>query len=470
MREEEENMLEKLFHLKENKTTVKTEVTAGITSFFTMAYIIFVNPQILSAAGMDAGAVMLATCVASAIGTFLMAFLANYPFALAPGMGLNAFFAFTICGSMGYSWQAALAAVFISGCLFIIITVTGVREAIVRAIPMELKNAISVGIGFFIAFIGLKNANMLKFTIDPGKYQNFDGTIVADASPIPAFNFASASTLLAIFGLIVLAVLYVRKVKGALFLGILITSAVGCILQFALGIDVGVTAPTGGISIPSLAPTFMQFTHGFGELFNFSEGVGSVLMSVVSVLISLVLVDMFDTIGTLVGTASRAGMTDKDGNMPNMKEALLSDAIGTVVGACTGTSTVTTFVESASGVEAGVRTGLTAATTGVLFLACIFLAPVAAIIPAAATSSALIYVGVLMLMGLKNVNFEDMDQMVPVALMLIGMPISGSIGHAIGIGLISYTIIKVFGGKAKEVSVLTYAISLLFLVKFFLAV
>jgi len=252
MREEEENMLEKLFHLKENKTTVKTEVTAGITSFFTMAYIIFVNPQILSAAGMDAGAVMLATCVASAIGTFLMTFLANYPFALAPGMGLNAFFAFTICGSMGYSWQAALAAVFISGCLFIIITVTGVREAIVRAIPMELKNAISVGIGFFIAFIGLKNANMLKFTIDPGKYQNFDGTIVADASPIPAFNFASASTLLAIFGLIVLAVLYVRKVKGALFLGILITSAVGCVLQFALGIDVGVTAPTGGISIPRL--------------------------------------------------------------------------------------------------------------------------------------------------------------------------------------------------------------------------
>ena len=316
MREEEENMLEKLFHLKENKTTVKTEVTAGITSFFTMAYIIFVNPQILSAAGMDAGAVMLATCVASAIGTFLMAFLANYPFALAPGMGLNAFFAFTICGSMGYSWQAALAAVFISGCLFIIITVTGVREAIVRAIPMELKNAISVGIGFFIAFIGLKNANMLKFTIDPGKYQNFDGTIVADASPIPAFNFASASTLLAIFGLIVLAVLYVRKVKGALFLGILITSAVGCVLQFALGIDVGVTAPTGGISIPSLAPTFMQFTHGFGELFNFSEGVGSVLMSVVSVLISLVLVDMFDTIGTLIGTATRANMLDKEGNLP----------------------------------------------------------------------------------------------------------------------------------------------------------
>ena len=368
-------MFEKLFHLKENGTNVKIEITAGITSFFTMAYIIFVNPQILSAAGMDAGAVMLATCIASAIGTFLMAFLANYPFALAPGMGLNAFFAFTICGSMGYSWQAALAAVFISGCLFIIITVTGVREAIVRAIPMELKSAISVGIGFFIAFIGLKNANMLKFTIDPGKYQNFDGTIVADASPVPAFNFASASTLLAIFGLIVLAVLYVRNVKGALFIGILVTSAVGCVLQFVFGIDVGVSAPSAGISIPSLAPTFMQFTHGFGELFNFSEGVGTALLSVVSVLIALVLVDMFDTIGTLIGTATRANMLDKEGNLPRASGALLADAIATACGAVMGTSTVTTFVESASGVSEGGRTGLTSCTTAVLFLLAIIASP-----------------------------------------------------------------------------------------------
>lgn len=406
-------MFEKLFHLKENGTNVKTEITAGITSFFTMAYIIFVNPQILSAAGMDAGAVMLATCIASAIGTFLMAFLANYPFALAPGMGLNAFFAFTICGSMGYSWQAALAAVFISGCLFIIITVTGVREAIVRAIPMELKSAISVGIGFFIAFIGLKNANMLKFTIDPGKYQNFDGTIVADASPVPAFNFASASTLLAIFGLIVLAVLYVRNVKGALFIGILVTSAVGCVLQFVFGIDVGVSAPSAGISIPSLAPTFMQFTHGFGELFNFSEGVGTALLSVVSVLIALVLVDMFDTIGTLIGTATRANMLDKEGNLPRASGALLADAIATACGVVMGTSTVTTFVESASGVSEGGRTGLTSCTTAVLFLLAIIASPFLGLVPTAATAPVLIIVGVLMMASVKNINWNDFDTALP---------------------------------------------------------
>ena len=451
-------MFEKLFHLKENGTNVKTEITAGITSFFTMAYIIFVNPQILSAAGMDAGAVMLATCIASAIGTFLMAFLANYPFALAPGMGLNAFFAFTICGSMGYSWQAALAAVFISGCLFIIITVTGVREAIVRAIPMELKNAISVGIGFFIAFIGLKNANMLKFTIDPGKYQNFDGTIVADASPVPAFNFASASTLLAIFGLIVLAVLYVRNVKGALFIGILVTSAVGCVLQFVFGIDVGVSAPSAGISIPSLAPTFMQFTHGFGELFNFSEGVGTALLSVVSVLIALVLVDMFDTIGTLIGTATRANMLDKDGNLPRASGALLADAIATACGAVMGTSTVTTFVESASGVSA--------CTTAVLFLLAIIASPFLGLVPTAATAPVLIIVGVLMMASVKNINWNDFDTALPAFLTIACMPFAYSIADGIAAGFIFFTITKLFKGKAKEVHPIMYILCVLFILRF----
>ena len=455
-------MFEKLFHLKENGTNVKTEITAGITSFFTMAYIIFVNPQILSAAGMDAGAVMLATCIASAIGTFLMAFLANYPFALAPGMGLNAFFAFTICGSMGYSWQAALAAVFISGCLFIIITVTGVREAIVRAIPMELKSAISVGIGFFIAFIGLKNANMLKFTIDPGKYQNFDGTIVADASPVPAFNFASASTLLAIFGLIVLAVLYVRNVKGALFIGILVTSAVGCVLQFVFGIDVGVSAPSAGISIPSLAPTFMQFTHGFGELFNFSEGVGTALLSVVSVLIALVLVDMFDTIGTLIGTATRANMLDKDGNLPRASGALLATACGAVM----GTSTVTTFVESASGVSEGGRTGLTSCTTAVLFLLAIIASPFLGLVPTAATAPVLIIVGVLMMASVKNINWNDFDTALPAFLTIACMPFAYSIADGIAAGFIFFTITKLFKGKAKEVHPIMYILCVLFILRF----
>ena len=457
-------MFEKLFHLKENGTNVKTEITAGITSFFTMAYIIFVNPQILSAAGMDAGAVMLATCIASAIGTFLMAFLANYPFALAPGMGLNAFFAFTICGSMGYSWQAALAAVFISGCLFIIITVTGVREAIVRAIPMELKSAISVGIGFFIAFIGLKNANMLKFTIDPGKYQNFDGTIVADASPVPAFNFASASTLLAIFGLIVLAVLYVRNVKGALFIGILVTSAVGCVLQFVFGIDVGVSAPSAGISIPSLAPTFMQFTHGFGELFNFSEGVGTALLSVASVLIALVLVDMFDTIGTLIGTATRANMLDKEGNLPRASGALLADAIA--CGAVMGTSTVTTFVESASGVSEGGRTGLTSCTTAVLFLLAIIASPFLGLVPTAATAPVLIIVGVLMMASVKNINWNDFDTALPAFLTIACMPFAYSIADGIAAGFIFFTITKLFKGKAKEVHPIMYILCVLFILRF----
>ena len=461
-------MFEKLFHLKENGTNVKTEITAGITSFFTMAYIIFVNPQILSAAGMDAGAVMLATCIASAIGTFLMAFLANYPFALAPGMGLNAFFAFTICGSMGYSWQAALAAVFISGCLFIIITVTGVREAIVRAIPMELKSAISVGIGFFIAFIGLKNANMLKFTIDPGKYQNFDGTIVADASPVPAFNFASASTLLAIFGLIVLAVLYVRNVKGALFIGILVTSAVGCVLQFVFGIDVGVSAPSAGISIPSLAPTFMQFTHGFGELFNFSEGVGTALLSVVSVLIALVLVDMFDTIGTLIGTATRANMLDKEGNLPRASGALLADAIATACGAVMGTSTVTTFVESASGVSEGGRTGLTALVAGLLFGLSLFLSPIFLAIPAFATAPALIIVGFMMLTSITKIDFEDYTEAIPCFIAIIAMPFMYSISEGIAMGVISYVMINLISGKAKEknISALMYVLAVLFVLKY----
>ena len=465
-REEDFIVFEKLFHLKENKTDVKTEITAGVTSFFTMAYIIFVNPQILSASGMDAGAVMLATCISAALGTLLMAFLANYPFALAPGMGLNAFFAFTICGSMGYSWQAALAAVFISGCLFIVITVTGIREAIVRAIPMELKSAISVGIGFFIAFIGLKNAGMLKFTINPGSYQNFDGTIVADATPIPAFNFTSAPTLLAIFGLALLAILYVRQVKGSLFIGILATSALGCLLQFVFGIDVGVVAPTGGIHIPSLAPTFMQFTHGFGELFNFSEGIGAGMISILSVLIALVLVDMFDTIGTLIGTATRANMLDEDGNLPRASGALLADAIATVCGSMMGTSTVTTFVESASGVSAGGRTGLTACTTGVLFLLAIIASPFLGLVPAAATAPVLIIVGVLMMASVKNIDWTNFEIAMPAFLTIACMPFSYSIADGIAAGFLFFTLTKVFRGKAKEVHPIMYILCALFILRF----
>lgn len=460
-------LLENLFHLKENNTTVKTEVMAGLTSFFTMAYIIFVNPQILASAGMDAGAVMLATCISAALGTLLMAFLANYPFALAPGMGLNAYFAYTICGSMGYSWQAALAAVFLSGCIFIVITVTGVREAIVRAIPKSLKNAISVGIGFFIAFIGLKNANLLKFTIDPGNYtQTETGTILANASPVPAFNFAGASTLLAIFGLVVLAVLYVRRVKGALFLGILITSAVGCVLQFGLGIDVGVTAPAGLSSIPSLAPTFGKFAQGFGELFRLEDGFAAGILSVFSVLIALVLVDMFDTIGTLIGTAARADMLDEEGNLPRASGALLADAIATSVGAVLGTSTTTTFVESASGVSEGGRTGLTACTTGLLFLVAIVASPFLGLVPTAATAPVLIIVGVLMMANVVNIEWNDFEVALPAFLTIACMPFAYSIADGIAAGFLFYTINKLVRGKAKEVHPILYVLCALFVLRF----
>lgn len=292
------------------------------------------------------------------------------------------------------------------------------------------------------------------------------GTIVADASPVPAFNFASASTLLAIFGLIVLAVLYVRNVKGALFIGILVTSAVGCVLQFVFGIDVGVSAPSAGISIPSLAPTFMQFTHGFGELFNFSEGVGTALLSVVSVLIALVLVDMFDTIGTLIGTATRANMLDKDGNLPRASGALLADAIATACGAVMGTSTVTTFVESASGVSEGGRTGLTSCTTAVLFLLAIIASPFLGLVPTAATAPVLIIVGVLMMASVKNINWNDFDTALPAFLTIACMPFAYSIADGIAAGFIFFTITKLFKGKAKEVHPIMYILCVLFILRF----
>ena len=459
-------MLEKMFKLKENNTTAKTEVIAGITTFMTMAYILAVNPNLLSRAGMDPTAVLIATCLASFIGTFAMALLANYPFALAPGMGLNAYFAYTVVLGMGYSWEYALTAVFAEGIIFILLSATNVREAIFNAIPQNLKAAVSVGIGLFIAFIGLQNAKIViggstllqLFSVD--KYNEVNGVSAS-------FNDVGITVLLAIIGIIVTGILVVKNIKGNILWGILITWALGLICQ---GVGLYVPNPdlgfytlipdfSNGLSIPSIAPIFCKM--------DFS---GILSLNFVVILFAFLFVDMFDTIGTLVGTASRAGMVDKDGNMPQMKEALLADAVGTVAGAITGTSTVTTFVESASGVEAGGRTGLTAFTTGILFLACMFIAPIAAIIPAAATSSALIYVGILMISGLSKVDFTDIYQTVPAAIMLISMPISGSIGHGIGLALISYTIMKVFTGKAKDVSVLTYIISAIFLLKFFLVV
>ncbi|HBA49071.1 MAG TPA: NCS2 family permease [Lachnospiraceae bacterium] len=473
-------MLEKLFKLKENKTTVRTEIIAGLTTFMTMAYIIALNPNLLTgfgAEGMDLwNGVFMATCIASAIGMFVMAFLANKPFAMAPGMGLNSFFAIVVANivtitGMTYleSFQAALCIILVEGIVFILLSVLNVREQIVDAIPLGVRLGIAPAIGMMLMNIGIgSNAGVYSETGGPFyAMRDFFGSLTAGlAKENMGSGYAQmVLTVATMFvGLFIIVILAQKKVKAAVILGMLAASVVywageAIFLQ---------TNPFASLAAASFLPPFKDMAATTLFKFNFSGFAQIGGFTVVTLIVTFCIIDMFDTIGTLVGTASRAGMLDKNGKMPQMKEALLADAVGTVVGSATGTSTVTTFVESASGVEAGGRTGLTALTTGIVFLACMFIAPIAAIIPAAATSSALIYVGVLMLTGLKNVHFDDMCETVPVALMLIAMPISGSIGHAIGIGLITYTIIKVFTGKAKDVSVLTYVLSAIFLIKFFL--
>ncbi len=474
--------MEKFFKLKENGTTVRTEIVAGLTTFMTMAYIIALNPNLLTGFGAEGqdlwNGVFLATCLASALAMFVMAFLANKPFALAPGMGLNAFFAVVVVNimnitSMSYvaSFQAALVIILIEGVIFLILSVLNVREKIVDAIPLGVRLGIAPAIGLMLMNIGL-GSNAGVYSEAGGPFfvmRDFFGALtpsVAQSSMGSGYTAMVLNVVTMFIGLFVIVILAKYGVKGAVLLGMLAASVLYWIGSFLfLG-----TNPFASLATASFLPPFGDMAATTLFKFNFQGFLDIGVFTVITLVITFCMIDMFDTIGTLVGTASRAGMVDKDGNMPNMKEALLADAVGTVAGACTGTSTVTTFVESASGVEAGGRTGLTALTCGVIFLACIFIAPIAAIIPAAATSAALIYVGVLMLQGLKNVKFDDLDQMVPVALMLIAMPISSSIGHAIGLGLIAYTVIKVFTGKAKEVSILTYVISALFLVKFFLIV
>ena len=481
-----DTMLEKVFKLSENKTTVKTEVVAGLTTFMTMAYLIALNPNLLTgfgAAGQDLwNGVFLATCIASAIGTFCMAFLANKPFAMAPGMGLNSFFAVVVGNivamtGMTYvaSFQAALVIILLEGIVFVVLSIFNVREKIVEAIPLGIRLGISPAIGLMLMNIGLGSnvgvyAEGNGFTTPFYVMRDFFGALTPSYLQNNMGDTGFATMILTVVtmfvGLFVILAMSKKGIKGSVLYGMLVASVIYWIGSFAFLH----TNPFASLATASFLPPFADMAKVTLFKFNFAGFMEIGWFTAITLIITFCIIDMFDTIGTLVGTASRAGMVDEKGDMPNMKEALLSDAIGTIAGACTGTSTITTFIESASGVEAGGRTGLTAVVTGLLFLACIFIAPIAAIIPAAATSAALIYVGILMLQGLKRVDFDDMDQMVPVALMLIGMPISGSIGHAIGLGLISYTIMKIFGGKAKEVSVLTYVISALFLVKFFLAV
>ena len=476
-----EKMLEKIFKLKENNTTARTEIIAGLTTFMTMAYIIALNPNLLTGFGKDTmpelwNGVFLATCIASAIGTIVMAFLENKPFAMAPGMGLNSFFAVVVTNivaltGMTYvaSFQAALCIVLVEGIVFLILSVLNIREKIVDAIPLGVRLGIAPAIGLMLLNIGV-GSNAGIYSENGGPFyamRDFFGALTPSLAKTNMGSGYSAMVLSVVtmfIGLFAIVVLAQRGVKGAVLLGMLIASI---IYWAGEAIFLG-TNPFASLATASFVPAFGDMASTTLFKFNFQGFAQIGWFTAITLIVTFCIIDMFDTIGTLVGTASRAGMLDKDGKMPNMKQALLSDAVGTLAGSVTGTSTVTTFVESASGVEAGGRTGLTALTTGIMFLACIFIAPIAGIIPAAATSSALIYVGVLMVAGLKNVDFDDICQALPVALMMIAMPISGSIGHAIGIGLITYTVIKVFTGKAKDVSVLTYVLSLIFLLKFFI--
>ncbi len=425
--------MEQLFKLKQHGTTVRTEIMAGITTFMTMAYILAVNPGILSATGMPAGGVFTATALASMIATLLMAFMANLPIALAPGMGLNAFFAFTVVLTMGYSWQLALTAVFVEGIIFILMSFFNIREAIVKSIPQNIKNAVSVGIGLFIAFIGLQNAGIIA---------NNDATLVSLG------DVTKGAPLVAIIGLVVSGVLLAFKVKGALLIGIVATTIIG--------IPFGVTSIPKGwspVSAPA-APLFMQFE--FSQIFT---------LDFVVVMFTFLFVDIFDTIGTLVGVTTQAGIISKNGEIPKVKQALLADAIGTVAGAALGTSTVTSYVESASGVAEGGRTGLTSLTTGILFGLALFLSPLFLLVPSAATAPALILVGLFMLSPVKDIDLSDFTEAIPAFLTIIMMPLAYSIAEGLVFGILSYIFLKAITGKAKDISIVTWIVGAFFILK-----
>ena len=443
------DFIEKCFKLKENKTTFKTELMAGLTTFMTMAYILVVNPSIISTTGMDAGALLTATCIASALGTFFMAFFANYPFVLAPGMGLNAYFAFTICAQKGYSWHVALAAVFIEGIIFIILSAVNVREAIFNAIPANMKKAVSVGIVMYIAFIGLQNA----------------GVVINNASTCVSLgDVKTVPVALALIGTIITLVLVIRKVKGALLVGILITWILGIICQLAgvyvVDVEAGVYSliPTGLISAPpSIAPIAGKLSFSGISIFDF-----------IVVIFAFLFVDLFDTLGTLIGVSTKAGFLDKEGKLPRIKGALFADALATTVGAVLGTSTVTTFVESASGVSDGGRSGLTALTAGVLFLVALLFSPILTTIPSFATTPALVVVGLMMVENVRDIDFSDYTEGFPAFMTILMMVVCYSISEGLVFGVISYVLLKLFGGKKNELNPVIVIIAILFFLKMIL--
>lgn len=457
-----QGFLEKVFHLSENHTDVKTEFIAGVTTFMTMAYILAVNPNILSASGMDAGAVFTATALASLVATLLMAAFANYPFVLAPGMGLNAYFAYTVVLQMGYTWQMALVAVFVEGLIFILLSLTNVREAIFNAIPMNLKHAVSVGIGLFIAFIGLQNAKIVVDSATLVSVYSFKGSIEAGT-----FQAEGITVLLALIGILLTAVLVVKNVKGNILWGILGTWILGIICELVglyrpdpeLGMFSVLPDFSSGFGIPSMAPTFFKM--------DFS---GILSLNFLTIMFAFLFVDMFDTLGTLIGVASKADMLDEDGKLPKIKGALMSDAVGTSLGAVFGTSTTTTFVESASGVAEGGRTGLTAVVSAALFGLALFLSPIFLAIPSFATAPALIVVGFLMITSITKIDFADYTEALPCYISMIAMPFMYSISEGIAMGVISYVVINLLTGRAKEkkISLLMYVLAVLFVLKYIL--
>ncbi len=454
-------MLEKLFKLKDNHTTMRTELVAGFTTFMTMAYILAVNPNILGDAGMNPNAVMIATALASFVGTLLMALLANYPFALAPGMGLNAYFAYTVVIKMGYSWEIALFAVFVEGVIFIILSLTNVRQAIFNAIPTTLKAAVSVGIGLFIAFIGLQDAKLI--VANPStlvSYQTFKGE---------TFHSIGVGAILALLGVLITAVLLAKRVKGGILIGIIATWILGIIAEIA-----GIYVPDAEAGMYSVIPSsiisldFSSFSETFGAVFTKTHFSSIQIGDFIVIMFSFLFVDLFDTLGTLIGVSSKADMLDENGRLPRIKPALLSDAVATCVGAVFGTSTTTTYVESASGVTAGGRTGLTALTTAVMFLLSVIFSPLFLSIPSFAIAPALIIVGFYMMGAVARIDFEDMTDAIPAFLCIIAMPLAYSISEGIAIGVISWTLINLLTGKAKEknISILMYVLTVLFIVKY----
>lgn len=451
-------MIEKFFKLKENNTNVKTEVMAGITTFMTMAYILAVNPNILSATGMDANAVLIATALASFVGTICMALFANYPFALAPGMGLNAYFAYTVVLGMGYSWQIALLAVFVEGIIFIVLSLTNVREAIFNAIPMTLKSAVSVGIGLFVAFIGLQDAKLIV---------NSDATLITyQTFKGEAFSSVGVGAILALIGVLLTAVLLVKNVKGGILFGILGTWVLGIVAEFC-----GIYVPNADLGMYSTIPSGLisfdlsSFGSIFGQVFK-ADFTGVNVVNFIVVVFAFLFVDIFDTLGTLIGVASKADMLDENGKLPRIKGALMADAVATTAGAVFGTSTTTTYVESASGVTAGGRTGLTAVVTGLLFLLAMFFSPLFLTIPSFAIAPALIIVGFYMMGSVVKINFEDMSEAIPAFLTILFMPLAYSISEGIAVGVISYTLINVICGKSKKLTPLMYVLTVLFICKY----